>query len=66
MTLERHPTLLHLSQEQLGFTAAQPAQSAPPDARSRSAEIPLHIPASGGSGAMRQRWCLIFMEPARA
>lgn len=59
MTLKRHPTWLHLSQEQLGFAAAQPAQSAPPDAGSRSSEIPLHIPASGGAGAIRQRWRLI-------
>lgn len=66
MTLERHPTQLHLSQEQLGFTAVQPAQSAPPDARSRSGEIPLYIPASGGAGAIRQRWCLVLMEPVRA
>lgn len=41
MTLERHPTRLHLSQEQLGFPAAQPAQSVPPDVvRSHSISQP--------------------------
>lgn len=66
MTLESRPTRLHLSQEQLGFTAAQAAQSAPPDACFRRGEIPFHIPASGGAGAIRQRCRLILVEPVRA